>query len=382
MTTALIIGFFGFGVPIFAYDQVNSGTSVTLPAGQTVDQNYFAGGETVIVSGTVNGDAYIAGGNVIVDGTVNGDLLIAGGNVTFTGNVLQDMRIIGGNVQISGRVERNMTIAGGDVNLDRSGSIGGSVAMASGNAQIFSPVGQTITAASGTLTIGNTVGSDVQTAVGNLNLTSDARINGGLTYVSQNPISIPENAVIAGQVIHQIPPSGRQTADPAQTREFLSGANAVFSLIWFLSNLAMGLILLWLLPNFVRKTSQVLIKRPWVSLLIGFLVLIGTPLVILLLFASVALIPLALIILVLYLFVLYISHLFVSLAVGEKVLVWFNRNPNLIGAFLIGLIIYSVAWMIPFLGGLVTFIGGLLGLGALLISQRETYQGLRLKKLV
>jgi hypothetical protein len=47
--------------------------SVSLPAGQVIDHDYFAAGPLVQISGTINGDLYAAGGQVLIDGRVDGD---------------------------------------------------------------------------------------------------------------------------------------------------------------------------------------------------------------------------------------------------------------------------------------------------------------------
>ena len=51
---------------------------VVVEKDEMIDDDYFAYGETVTISGTINGDAYLAGGSVLVDGVVNGDLFVAG----------------------------------------------------------------------------------------------------------------------------------------------------------------------------------------------------------------------------------------------------------------------------------------------------------------
>src|SRR3990170_1191544 len=118
--------------PVLAQDKskenFRQGELVTLPAGETVNRDFFAFGERVEISGTVNGDVYAGGGIVIVDGKVNGDLLAGGGTLTISGSVSQDARVGGGQITITGKVGRNLTIGGGNVELtDPAAKVGGEV---------------------------------------------------------------------------------------------------------------------------------------------------------------------------------------------------------------------------------------------------------------
>ena len=61
------------------HEEVSDWKISSVPAGEVINRDYFAYGESVEISGTVNGDVYAVGGQVLVDGTINGDLLAAAG---------------------------------------------------------------------------------------------------------------------------------------------------------------------------------------------------------------------------------------------------------------------------------------------------------------
>ena len=258
--------FFLFSVsPVFAATEHN----VTLPSESVVTGNYITAGSTVRVSGTVQGDSYVAGGDVTVDGTIDGDMVVAGGTVSVTGKISQNLRVMGGNVEISGTVGRNVSVAGGSVTITQTAKIGGSVVGAGGEIVINAPVQKELDVAGGQVMIGNTVTGDVRAAVGQLTLAPGASISGSLTYWSRKDAEIQPGANVAGPVVHNVPPGA-----PNGSEQFFRSVSITAKILGFLSALVIGLLMLYLFPNFSKNTAALVLKRPWAALGWGFLVTI------------------------------------------------------------------------------------------------------------
>ncbi len=347
----------------------------TLSKNETIDKDYFATGEKVTLSGTVNGDAYLAGGNIIVDGTVNGDLLVGGGNINITGDVTGDIRVAGGSIQIDGAVGGNITTLGGNVRIDDDSDVEGSVVAGAGNMEVFGPIGKGITAGAGTLLIGNTVGGDVVAGVEELDLAANAKINGELNYMSEEKAGIAEGASVTGKINHQV----TQGVDEEDKEKLFAGLNIGFAIFKFLTLLVIGSLLLWAVPNFMRNTSVAVRENPLQSLAIGFLVLVVTPIVAVVLMITLIGLPLGLVLLLGYFFLIYISVIFTAVAVGDRIL---DKKSNRFLAFALGLFIISVLLLVPVIGGLVDFAAMLLGLGAAMMTKKAMFQNLRSKKLI
>lgn len=369
------------GAKVLAQSDQANGQAISLQRGEVVDKDYFASSGQVTLSGTVNGDAYVAGGNILVDGVVNGDLLVGGGNVNVTGTVANNIRVAGGNVTISAKVGKNVTAVGGSVEISNSADISGSLVVAGGNIQVLGPVGKEMNLAAGQATLGSSVGSGVYAAVSQLTLSPGAKINGDLTYVSRNRANISPEASVSGKVTQNLPPP-QPTVPPGGLVAFFSGLFIWFKVVSFIAALIVGALVLLLFPNFTQETAGTLREKPWLSLGIGFLAMIVTPAVVVLLLLTVIGIPLGLIFLAVYLIGLYLAKIFVAVVVGGLIMQALGNKDRWYLALILGLLIYYLLTLIPVAGWIVSLVVFAVGLGALAVSTRDFYRQLSSKKAV
>ena len=346
---------------------------VTLPAGTVTNRDYFAYGERVEISGTVNGDVYAAGGQILVDGTINGDLLAAGGAVTISGTVSQDARIAGGQIAINGSIGRSLTVAGGNVDLNDSGAIGRGLVAAGGRVRLAAPIEKDAKIAAGSVTVSSRVKGDLHAATGDLRLTSKAAIAGNLTYWSQADASIDPGARVEGGVVRKAVPEHLGPRPGA----FLAAVARLFllaKLVSFVSTLALGLLFLYLLPRYTGSAVSTLRTRPWASLGIGFVAFVVTPVAAVILLITVLGAPLGLMAAALFLLAIYVARVFVMIWAGAALFARMGKPIREVWALVIGLVIYSILTLIPFIGGFVTLLVILFGLGASLLADRTLYR--------
>lgn len=344
-----------------------SRSRVTVPASQVVNGDYFAFGGTVEISGTINGDLYASGGQVVIDGTVNGDVLVAGGRVSLSGTVSQDVRAAGGQVTISGSVGRNLTVAGGQVELAPSTVVRGGLVAAGGNVDLSAPVTGAVKVAAGTLIVANRVGGNIDAAVGTLRIASRADVQGDVNYWSRREASVSEGARIRGKIVRNVPPE-RPRLFPAAFFAWLG-----FVSINFLSTLILGLLSVRFLPRFHQSVVTTLKEKPWASLGIGFVAAVVLPVVCSLLLATVVAIPIALILLTAFFIVLYWARIYAIGRIGEFILARLRPASSRASAFVLGLFVYYLLAIIPFIGWLVVPLVMLFGLGAELIARKQFY---------
>ncbi len=354
---------------------------VTVRPGEVINKDYFAFGDTIEISGTVNGDVYAAGGQVLVDGTINGDLLAAGGTVSISGNISQDARIFGGQITISGEIGRNLTVGGGNIELTDSATIRGGIVAAGGNIRLAAPVWSDVKISAGNLTVSNKIDGNLKAFVGAIRLTSRAVITGDLIYWSNRPASIDKSAKITGNVTRKTPPGVFRPPVEKVLGVFV-GVYLFATLISFISTLIIGLLLIHFYPKYNREAVSTLRKRPWASLGIGFIVLVLTPIIFVLLLATVVGIPLAFILLASYLITLYLVRIFVILWAGVGIFEWLGKTVHGGWALVVGLVVYSLLTLIPVIGDLVTFFVILFGLGAALLTKKELYSALRKQDII
>lgn len=353
-----------------------SRSRVTVPASEVVNGDHFAFGRTVEISGTINGDLYASGRQVIIDGTVNGDVLVAGGKVTLSGNVSQDVRVAGGQVTISGSIGRNLTVAAGQVELAPSTVLRGRLVAAGGNIDLSAPITGAVKIAAGTLIVANRIGGNVDAAVGTFRITSKADIRGDVNYWSRREAVISEGARISGKIVRNVPPK-RPRLFPAAFFAWLG-----FVSINFISTLILGLLSVRFLPRFHQSVVTALGERPWAALGIGFIAAVVLPVVCSLLFATVVAIPIALILLAAFFIVLYWARIYAIGRIGEFILARLRPASGRAAAFVLGLFVYYLLAIIPFIGWLVVPVVMLFGLGAELIARKQFYTTARTQGLI
>src|SRR3989304_5776128 len=64
-------------IPARAFDG-RGGDTVTIPAGEVIEDDLYVGAGTFTLDGVVKGDLIVAGSTITINGTVEGDLLAAG----------------------------------------------------------------------------------------------------------------------------------------------------------------------------------------------------------------------------------------------------------------------------------------------------------------
>lgn len=368
-------------IPIGVYAQSPTPhPPVVLPKSETVNHDYFGVGPSVDMEGTINGDAYLAGGTVLMNGTVNGDVLGAGGQMTINGTA-HNVRVAGGQVTINGTINGNVTVAGGNVTITSSSHIAGSVVGAGGQVLVSGPIGKTINLAGGQVTIANTVGGNVSAATSQLILTPDAKLAGTLWYQSQQPVQIDSGAIIAGTVTHAYPPQHYQ--QPKAPLALLAGISFVATLVMFIIELIIGLLLIALLPIYSQRVVTFIGNKIWLSLGIGFLAWIVTPFALLLLVLTLIGIPLAIVLVFFVALASYLGRIFAAIFFGRWLMHFTNsKNTNLFLALLVGLVALEIISWVPVLGGLFALVLSAIGFGAVLILERDYYTELRAKKII
>lgn len=378
-----LITVFAFLMSPIALAQTNfrSATLTVLQKSEVVNENYFATGDNVQISGTINGDVYTAGGNVTVDGTVNGDLLVAGGAVNINGKVAGDIRGAGGQVNLSGEVGKNVTLVGGQITINSEAKLPGSITVAGGTIDVKAPVAGSIEVAGGNLMVSNKVGENLNFAGGNLQIGPTANISGNVTYYSEQRALISESATITGETKQYMPAK--------EVKDFSSaGQNAgpVFFRMWmivsFFSALVVGLLIVRFLPVFTQKTVDSIKNKFLANLGSGFIFVVVVPIAVVVLFITLLGIPLGFILLTVYFLMLYFIKIFTAVFVGQFLTRRASSKKSLYLDVFVGLVIYYLLSLIPFIGWVVQAILVLSSVGALLNTKKELFASMGDKKLI
>ncbi len=329
--------------------KLRTGSTITVPANETVRSDLYIAGGTVRVDGRVEGDLVVTGGTVDINGAITGDILAAGGNLTINGPTSGSIRAVGGTITVGGAAGRDVVAAGGQLTLTSSSHISGDT--------IFTGSQLTLDGA----VDGNVLGS-------------------ASTYTKNGTVTGTENVTIQQ---HQRQPQAQPWGPLADVRSLI---------VRYVGVLLFGLLLLWLLPRAVQAIGAAVDERPLRSLgmgALGILGLIAMPIAILLLMLVLA-IPLGLLgfgllsgfavfggivsliafAFAVALFVVFLADAWFGYALGRLILTpvrasW-ARQP--IWALLIGATIVVPLTVIPVVGGAIKFAVILFALGGLIVA--------------
>jgi len=397
---------------------------------EDVDDDLYLFASSITVNGTVHGDLIATGGDIIINGTIDGDLWAAAGKIQINGTVADDVRIAGSELKLapSAEVGDDLFAAGFGFGADPGSAIAGDVFVAGYQALLDGDISGDVKAAVGGFEISGHVVGDVEVEVGEpdpefeqfsmfmrmnpyapehiigpgLTVGEDAQIDGELTYTSPVTVQIPEGAV-AGPIVYQTPVPEEVEAPQAEVPEVPAGAVTAAAILgWFvrwivsmvqtfMSLLIIGVLMLWLIPKWLKEAALHWKEKPlhclgWgAAALAAFCVAVPALFVVMIILdIAVGLVtlgglvgPITSIMMVLegiltvgfWTIAVYITKVVFCYFIGWLILkrpapAWVEKAMGLI-PLLIGIAIFTLVRSIPFLGALFSMLVTIFGLGAL-----------------
>jgi len=318
-------------------------------------EDVIASGSTPTVMDSVPGDAILAGGDASFGGVTGGDYLGAGGKQAITGRIHGSLRAVAGQIHVAAAVDRNTTMVAGFVELDSAAIIARNAYIVGGTIQVNGTVQEGILAYGGAITLDGVVGRDVEVAGGTLRVGPHARIAGNLRYrMPAGKVHIDPAARITGTV----------TALP------VSNTGALWHVLWILGFLLVGAVVVALFPRFMAEAAEILPDHPVRAALIGLGWGILVPIAIVIAAITVVGLPLAFLTAAVYVVVVCVASVPFAVWLG-RLLLGARARGGLEGTlvnFIVGGFFLFVAGIIPVVGGWVSLIAGVLGLGTILLE--------------
>ena len=389
-----------------------SGDQVIIGPDEVVDDDLYATANEIVVEGTIRGDLVAFGRNVTVNGTVEGDLIGAGQSVEIGGEVDDDVRVAGQAILLSegASVGDDLIAAAYSLQNEPESNVGGTLWYAGYQALLAGTVGEDLAGAANALTLGGEIGGDadvdvdgeeggaappafvpvpqvpIPTVEPGLTLTDSALIGGNLTYQSSTEAQIDPGARIEGDVVREERPVEEEEEEAARSPLTETVLDALRSLV---ALVLVGLLLVWIVPGWIRHRAYTVLDRPLASLGWGLLGLVSFPilgvvvlLVTILLAIVLGLLTLgglvaliivlgllaeAALVLALWVSTGYLAQIVVSFLAGVLLVeaIRPGRGRGRVLPLVVGLILYVVLRAIPVLGPLVGLAVVLLGLGAI-----------------
>lgn len=313
------------------------GADVTVTAAAPAD--LIAAGGSVLVSGTVGSDAALVGGTIDVRSPVAGDLRTVGGKVTVDSVVGGDLVALGGTILVTGKA-KDLWVLGGTVNV-KNGTTG------------------TATIYGSTVTLAGAFSGDVRVVASNtVTVEDDTTIAGVLRYDAPQEADIASSAHIAGGVEY----TGQSyLPTAAEARTFAVAGAGVFVLIKMLAALIAVGLLAGLFSRFAQAVADRALShtplRFILLTLLGFAVVVATPVLCFLLFISFAGIGVALLISAAYVFLMMLSFLCSGVIAGAALARGIVKREHLYWRdAVIGMFVLYLVSSIPVLGWMVILI--------------------------
>lgn len=413
----------------------DSGETVLVEAGETVEGNLYAFGNEVIIRGTVAGDLIGGATRLVLEegGVVEGDLMAGAQSVQIDGTVEGDTRAAGFMVQVgpTGQIDGEFLAAGYSVGLAEGGVVGGDAVWTGQQGLMDGTVEGDLHFAGGGLDLQGTVAGDVDAAVAGanevapppfwmafmpeaptlprtassgLNLGDEAQIGGQLTYHSPEHASGLRESAAQGGVVYTAPERPVESTEAAELPPTPAQRGLDFLGSWlqnYLALLIFGLVVALVAPRLAGQARQNLDARKLPSTGVGCLTLILAA-------AGVVALVFAMILGILFVSAIKLGNLvapilsasllgFSILTFGTYLLTWVaavlvgwwlgrwilrrvapERADNRYLAMGIGLLIYALLMSLPIVGGLLGFLGVLLGLGAMVLLLSPYFLGMRM----
>lgn len=306
----------------------------------TVDENLegtaFLAGEKVNVNSKINGIGFIAanelninekqeyifgfGTKANIKNVIEKDLFLFASTVNLKSNVLRDAYIGGEEINIDGKIDRNLYIYGTEVNLN--GEING----------------------------------DINLYATKVNISEEAKINGTIKY--------NEDIIING-LNENINTKTYETNTTITFKDYIT--NFISSYI-HITVFAIVLIFISekLLTKSLKQTKNIDGKKFSILCGKGFLILLGVPIILLMLLFTGLFVSVGIIGALVYGILVYIAEIFTAYFIADLIdKKYLKKNINIYTLVIIGLFIIKVLSIVPLIGGIISFLSLLLGLGIL-----------------
>ncbi|MDZ7705720.1 MAG: polymer-forming cytoskeletal protein [Trueperaceae bacterium] len=378
--------------------EFRSDPEVRVAANETVEDDLYATGSTVVVEGTVNGDLVVAARTVSVRGTVTGDVIVAAQSVEITGTVGDDVRASGAIIELGSGAQLgdDLIAAGYSLTIAQGSTVGGDLNFGGGQLRLAGSVEGDARVSSAGLELIGSVGGDLSARVDAAPTDGAQRAAPPVPFAGDLPplqpgVRFGDNARVGGDVSLETPgsPAISEAQVGGELEVTMIATTGGLEPLWsglrrYAALVLIGLVLLWVRPKILERGVEGS-SHPITSLGWGLLAVIAVPVgaVLLIVLAALLAFLLGLVTLnnlagalmvfaitvaiaALTLFALtavYLSQVAVGYAGGQLM---FGKEGNRVLALLIGTLIVVALTLIPTAGSLLALLVAVFGLGIVL----------------
>lgn len=314
--------------------------------------NAYLAGASVVVASPTGGDLSAFGGSLVVTAPITGDALFLGGSVDARAKVNGDVRALGGNVTIERPVGGDLSIAAFSVRDE--GRAGGSVFVVAANTTLAAGAAGPVRIYGNDVFLSGDFGSDVNiVASGRVTVAASTTIRGALTYESPEEANISTAATIKGGVHYT---NTSYLPSSAVSRQLAVVSLGIFLLMRILGALILAGLLAGLFPRLgeaVMAQAYLPVRSIFLTLLLGFAVLVATPVLLVLIALTFVGIGIALLLFICYALLTFLAYLYAGVLVGNALARRFGARESVVWRDgVLGMFAVSVIGLIPIVGPL------------------------------
>lgn len=315
------------------------------------EKDLFQAGDKVSIDNKLDGTAFIAGNEIKVNNKIDGIGFVAGNKLTFNAN--QEYLFGAGNeIVIEKDVEKDLFLAANDIKVN--GNVLRDTYLAANTITINGNLNRDSYIYASEVTLKGTFNGNVTVYAANINI-EGAKITGTLKYNKDAEVDGLDNTIKTKTY--------NASSNKITFKEYIY---AIVSKYVHITMLAIVLVFVCekLFKKSLKQTEDLTAKKTAILCGKGFLILIGVPMIALMLLMTGIFSSVGVIGGIIYGILVYISNIFTAYTVAHKLdKKYFKKNMNSYILMIVGLFIIYVLSYIPYIGGFVSLLSLLFGLG-------------------
>lgn len=371
MQRALILVFLSLLLPasvLAASAPASFRAARSLLAASSSPGNAYVAGASIVLTAPVAGDFSAIGGSIVTAAPIRGDGLLIAGSISSRARVSGDLRMVGGSITLSEPIAGDLIALG--VSMNDSGRVAGSVFIVAANATVANGAAGPVTIYGNNVALsGDFAGTVDIVASGRITLAENTVIHGKFSYQAPGIATIPASSTTLGGIEY----TNASYLPDAGTSRIL----ALVSIGFFLFARIFGaLILAGLLAGLFPKLAEAVVERAHaerlrsvlLTMLLGFAILVASPVLIVLLALTFVGIGLAILLFILYALLSLFAFLYAGILLGSVLARRFRgRETVLWRDGVIGMLVLSLIALVPTIGPFAVFLFAVFSAGALLL---------------
>ena len=310
-------------------------------------------------------DVYLTGDNVTIDYVVDGNLFVMADTVTINSKIGGDAFIMAKTINVGDQAYIFSNLFAIADSIDIKGVVYDVYALAQNFTVSNGYIYRDAKLCCNTININGVIGRNAFVSCSNINFNTDENdkgiIYGDLTYSTPSELSFDKN-IVNGNVTYKAPKVSPEKSVREIVASYISDLGAFLAFV-----IIIWLVCLWLAPKFLNDTNKFVGKKTLNVLGTGLLTLIAVPIACIILLLLQLTAGISLLTVAIYILALIVAKSIFTIVANNYLCskLNINKNTGIFGMLIVSGVIVWVISELPYVGGIVSFIISVLGLGVL-----------------